>query len=73
MRDGGFRHLPVLDASGKLVGIVSDRDLHGVGAIYTDDESGLEELLITEEATVVSIGPSTSGRCGFRGRVPGRT
>jgi acetoin utilization protein AcuB len=27
MRDGGFRHAPVVDATGKLLGIVSDRDL----------------------------------------------
>lgn len=27
MRDRGIRHLPVVDVSGKLVGILSDRDL----------------------------------------------
>ncbi len=27
MQEGGFRHLPVLDAYDRLVGIVSDRDL----------------------------------------------
>ena len=55
MRDGGFRHLPVLDNGGKLVGIVSDRDLREVGAIYTDDDTGLDELLVTEESTVESV------------------
>lgn len=28
MRVAGIRHMPVLDAAGTLVGIVSDRDLH---------------------------------------------
>ena len=31
MRDGGFRHLPILDEFGKVAGIVSDRDLRSVG------------------------------------------
>lgn len=68
MRDGGFRHLPVLDGQGKLVGVVSDRDLRGVGAIYEDADSGLNELLVTEEVTVdkimstrpITVSPDTS-------------
>ncbi|MFQ5936840.1 MAG: CBS domain-containing protein, partial [Acidiferrobacterales bacterium] len=30
MRQGGFRHLPVLDSAGNVAGIVSDRDLRNV-------------------------------------------
>jgi len=55
MRDGGFRHLPVLNAAGKLVGIVSDRDLRGVGAIFKDANSGIDEFLVTEPTTVEKI------------------
>ncbi len=51
MRDGGFRHLPVLSTKGKLVGIISDRDLRGVGAIFKDAKSGIDEFLVTEPTT----------------------
>ena len=46
MRDGGFRHLPVLDEAGKVAGILSDRDLRSVGAIYKDEATGTE---VTEQ------------------------
>ena len=55
MRDGGFRHLPVLSTRGKLVGILSDRDLRGVGAIFKDANSGIDEFLVTEPTTVEKI------------------
>ena len=55
MRDGGFRHLPVLSTRGKLVGIVSERDLRGVGAIFKDSNSGIDEFLVTEPTTVEKI------------------
>jgi len=55
MRDGGFRHLPVLDEFGKVAGILSDRDLSSVGAIYKDDATGTEEFLVTEDSTVDKI------------------
>ena len=55
MRDGGFRHLPVLSTKGKLVGIISDRDLRGVGAIFKDANSGIDEFLVTEPTTVEKI------------------
>lgn len=55
MRDGGFRHLPVLDEFGKVAGILSDRDLRSVGAIYKDDATGTEEFLVTEDTTVDKI------------------
>jgi len=31
IREEGIRHLPVVDKNGKLVGIVTDRDIRGVG------------------------------------------
>jgi acetoin utilization protein AcuB len=55
MRDGGFRHLPIVDEFGKVAGIISDRDLHTVGAIYKDEATGTESFLITEDTTVDKI------------------
>lgn len=55
MREGGFRHLPVLDTRGQVAGILSDRDLRSVGAIYKDPATGAEEFLVTEDTTVDSI------------------
>ena len=55
MRDGGFRHLPVLDEFGMVAGILSDRDLHSVGAIYKDEATGTEDFLVTEDTTVDKI------------------
>ncbi len=55
MRDGGFRHLPVLSTKGKLVGILSDRDLRGVGAVFKDSNSGIDEFLVTDPTTVERI------------------
>ena len=55
MRDGGFRHLPITSSDGKLVGILSDRDLRGVGAFFKDTASGIDEYLVTEPTTVEKI------------------
>ena len=55
MRDGGFRHLPILDEFGKIAGIISDRDLRSVGAIYKDEATGTEDFLVTEDTTVDKI------------------
>lgn len=55
MREGGFRHLPILDTRGKLVGILSERDLRGVGAFFKDDRSGVDEFLVTDPTTVEKI------------------
>jgi acetoin utilization protein AcuB len=55
MRDGDFRHLPVLSSKGELVGILSERDLRGVGAVFKDSNSGIDEFLVTEPTTVEKI------------------
>ena len=55
MRDGGFRHLPIVDEFGKVAGILSDRDLRSVGAIYKDQATGTEDFLVTEDTTVDKI------------------
>lgn len=68
MRDGGFRHLPVLSTNGRLVGILSERDLRGVGAFFKDSASGIDEFLVTEPTTVekimvanpITVSPETS-------------
>ncbi len=55
LRDGGFRHLPILDEFGKVAGILSDRDLRSVGAIYKDEATGTEDVLVTVDTTVDKI------------------
>ncbi len=40
MLEGRFRHMPVVGEGGKLVGIVSDRDLRNVLVFVNDPEGG---------------------------------
>jgi CBS domain-containing protein len=42
MRDGGYRHLPVVD-SGRLVGVVSRGDFRGLEQDRLDEETGIWE------------------------------
>jgi CBS domain-containing protein/predicted CoA-binding protein len=45
MKKGGFRHLPVVDANGKLVGMLSDRDVRLIRpslAFVKDEEAALQ-------------------------------
>jgi CBS domain-containing protein len=44
MRDGGFRHVPVVD-QGKVVGIVSSGDFRGLEKDRLDEETGLWERI----------------------------
>ena len=69
MRERGIRHLPVLDARERLVGIVTDRDLRQVlldaalGRV-ADDPERLGDLRVREVMTwgVVTVTPSTDLR-----------
>ena len=44
MQDGDYRHLPVVD-SGRVLGLVSRRDFHGVEKARLDDETTLWERI----------------------------
>ena len=43
--DGGYRHLPVLDADGKVLGIVSHADFKGLELDMFEDEGSLWERI----------------------------
>lgn len=45
MRDGGFRHLPVVDAAGRLHGVVSRGDFRGLEQDRLDEETGYWERI----------------------------
>ena len=45
MREGNFRHLPVVDAEGKLVGIVTDRDMRDAHPSSLLDEESYQKTL----------------------------
>lgn len=45
MGDGGYRHLPVLDADGKVLGIVSRSDFKGLELDRFEDELNLWERI----------------------------
>jgi acetoin utilization protein AcuB len=49
------RHLPVLDAHGRLVGMLSDRDLHGVLVPRLMAPEHAAELRAAFDATVATI------------------
>lgn len=44
MQNGGFRHVPVV-SDGRVVGIVSRGDFHGVEQMRLDEETGLWERI----------------------------
>ncbi len=44
MQDGGYRHLPVVDG-GRVLGLISRRDFHGVEKARLDDETALWERI----------------------------
>jgi acetoin utilization protein AcuB len=67
MRERGIRHVPVVDAQGGLVGMLSDRDLAiaGPGSIVADEvDATLGERLATPivkamTAEVIAVEPET--------------
>lgn len=48
MKEYDIRHLPVTDENGKLVGIVSERDLHVVQAVSTEQRITVEDIMATK-------------------------
>jgi CBS domain-containing protein len=48
MYEGGFRHVPVVDAAGHPVGLISARDALGLDAMQFE-----EELVRREEIAVI--------------------
>lgn len=53
--EGGFRHLPVLDADQRLVGMLSERDLRGALGANLRDWSSLEENRFNDVITNVMV------------------
>jgi CBS domain-containing protein len=45
MQDGGFRHLPIVDAQGKVCGVVSRGDFRALQHARLDEETGFFETL----------------------------
>lgn len=74
MRERGIRHLPVLDARQRLIGIVTDRDLRQVvfdlatDRVAAADAERLGDLAVREVMTwgVVTITPATDLRQAAR-------
>ena len=54
MRLRGVRHLPVVDAKGKLVGILSDRDVKLASALLPDEDDIKVEDIMTPEPYTAS-------------------
>jgi len=61
MRQHQIRHLPVLDA-GKLVGIVSERDLHFIETLPCGDpdEVTIDDVMVVDVFTVGGDAPADS-------------
>lgn len=72
MRKRGIRHLPVLDGEGRLIGIVTDRDLRHVifdvalGRVGEDSEGG-DDLPVRDVMTwgVVTVAPKADLRAAI--------
>jgi len=72
MRERGIRHLPVLDGDGRLIGIVTDRDLRHVifdvalGRVAEDSEGG-DDVPVREVMTwgVVTVAPTADLRAAI--------
>lgn len=44
MQDGGFRHIPIVEG-GRVVGVISRGDFHGLEQARLDEETGLWERI----------------------------
>ena len=55
MRDGRFRHLPVLDSDDHVVGVVSDRDLRNVAVVYKESDADEENFVLDENTNVEEV------------------
>ena len=55
MQDGNFRHLPIVDERGGLLGIVSDRDLLALGTVRRDASTNSDELVVAHSVAVEAI------------------
>jgi acetoin utilization protein AcuB len=53
MREFQVRHLPVLDG-GKLVGVVSDRDIKVAGSFRGDGDLAIEEVMTSDPYSVAA-------------------
>jgi CBS domain-containing membrane protein len=51
MLEGRFRHMPVVDAKNRLVGIVSDRDLRNV-LVFINDKDGERKAIGDKKLTI---------------------
>jgi CBS domain-containing protein len=56
MRMGAFRHLPVVDERGRLVGIVSDRDI--LRTLARPRDTTIAEIMTRDPVTVVADRPA---------------
>lgn len=54
MLEGRFRHMPVVDAKGRLVGILSDRDLRNV-LVFIHEEDGKRSVVGDRKLTVEKV------------------
>ncbi len=55
MRGRGFRHLPVVDKSGKVQGILSDRDIRNITVMLDHDSQSSDDYLIPSRSKVADI------------------
>ncbi len=49
MQERQYRRLPVLNSSEALVGIVTDRDLHGAALHFHESLVGVKEIMIEDK------------------------
>lgn len=63
MRRGRFRHLPVVDEAGKLIGMISDRDIRSIQAslAFTSEEEAAAQLWSASVRQAAVFNPVTVG------------